>query len=147
MITNKYERTYRSTKNALEATADFDTFLNIIADKEWHSVAEIRKAMYPNDGEYKNNGHQIQCHAAHVSQMLRHLSDGGYVEQREINGTPIEIETSEYLIPNIPRYIEVTTDEGERIIVKNPRWNGMGGKWTVVKKTVTPKIRQYRFIG
>lgn len=156
MTTNKFEDTYSSVKVAKDHTKDLPIVCELLRGAPAPMTCkEIGVAMfgdaYVKDGDYWHDSYSRQL-TAHLTQMLRHLMRGGFIDRKEIDGEPVEIETQEYIRRDDdghPQYIRVHDDEGNEYQMPNPKYNpcyGTGG-WVTVKKTVTPKIRVYTWVA
>ena len=166
MITSKYENLYVSTRNAKDATKYVDEVVELLS----HSTLPIMPkeigvylfgADYLKPIEICSPNYQYNCsktsQRATISQIMRHLHSAGLVKREYLDGEPIEIEDSEW-VPDepytVPKYINVHDDEGNTYQMENPKWDFIKamnardyGHFARVKKTITPKIKAWVWVG
>lgn len=143
MITTNYENTYVSVQKARWDVIDLDLVMEVLSKASAPmSCRDIGLKIW--GPTYLNNRRR----AAHMGQMLKHLRQGKFIREEEVNGEPVEVEYDEYQ-RNVddegnPYYIVVHDDEGNKYQMHNPKWRGYnGGRWVKIKKTVTPRIKVY----
>lgn len=162
MTTNVYEDTYSSIETARNHTADLPQLVELLRNATAPmSCKEIGFAMfgdaYAYDGDPTSHDAWLQRInrrrlTSHLTQMLRHLVRGGFINREEINGEPVEVEQEEYRRiddDGHPQYIRVHDDEGNEYMMPNPKYNPCygTGNWVTVKKTIVPKIRVYTWVA
>ena len=165
MITSKYEDLYVSTRNAKIATEHVNKVVELLIDSTLPiAPKEIGVHLFGDDYlkpitesyPYHYDYHKASQRAT-ISQIMRHLHKAGLVKREYLDGDPIEIEDSEWIPDtpyNVPRYINVHDDEGNTYQMENPKWDWIkamsardDGHYERVKKTITPKIKAWVWVG
>lgn len=166
MVTSKYENLYVSARNAKDATKYVDKVVELLS----HSTLPIMPkeiGVYLFGDEYLQPVETPVPHYRHnytkgsqratISQIMRHLHKAGLVKREYLDGEPIEIEDTEW-VPDqpytVPKYINVHDDEGNTYQMENPKWDWVKarnardyGHFARVKKTITPKIKAWLWVG
>lgn len=167
MITSKYEDLYVSTRNAKIATNYVNKVVELLSNSTLPIMPkEIGVYLFGTDylkpvetiaPNYHHN-YTKACQRATISQIMRHLHKAGLVKREYLDGEPIEIENTEWVPDgepyNVPRYINVHDDEGNTYQMENPKWDWVkaanardNGHFERVKKTITPKIKAWVWVG
>jgi hypothetical protein len=162
MVTSKYEDLYVSTRNAKIATAYVDKAVELLRNSTLPIMPkEIGVYLFGSDYlkplKVSESYHHKVCQRAIIGQIMRHLHKAGLVKREYLDGEPIEIEDSEW-VPDepytVPKYINVHDDEGNTYQMENPKWDFIKamnardyGHFARVKKTVTPKIKAWVWVG
>ena len=162
MVTSKYEDLYVSTRNAKIATAYVNKAVELLRDSTLPIMPkeigvylfgdDYLRPLKPSESYYRKASQR-----ATISQIMRHLHKAGLVKREYLDGEPIEIEDSEW-IPDepytVPRYLNVHDDEGNTYQMENPKWDWIKasnardcGHFAHVKKTITPKIKAWVWVG
>lgn len=166
MVTSKYEDLYVSTFNAKIATKYVDKVVELLS----HSTlpitpkeigvylfgADYLKPITTSSPYHYSYGKASQ--RATIGQIMRHLHKAGLVKREYLDGDPIEVEGDEWVPDgepyNVPRYLNVHDDEGNTYQIENPKWDWVkamnardSGHFERVKKTITPKIKAWIWVG
>lgn len=150
MKVTEYEKTYASVTSAVNDTEHLEAVVEFLR-KQTNPVtcAEIGRAVFKDAYNSYYMGKSCQ---GQMGQMLRHLRRGGFIKMEERKGDPIEIEYEGVIhdaSDNQPEYIRVHDDAGNEYQMPNPnyrpRW--CNGRWGIIKKTVTPTIKVYRWVA
>lgn len=157
MVTSQYEELYVSTRKAKIATQYVDKVVELLS----HSTLPIMPkeiGVYLFGVDYQNSKYDKTSQRAIVGQIMCHLHEAGLVKREYLDGEPIEIETTEWVSDKqpytVPRYINVHDDEGNTYQMENPKWDWSKaayardcGSYQRVKKTITPKIKAWVWVG
>lgn len=151
MKVSVYEKTYRSVHEAERNTRNLDEVVEFLRKQnEPVTCAIIGKGVF---GEAYTNWRSKNTLSARLGQMLKHLRQGGFIKLEERKGDPIEVE-EEGWIPDLDINGETATitvhdDKGREYVINNPNFVGSyrHGHWGRVKKTITPIIKYYTWIG
>jgi len=162
MVTSKYEDLYVSARNAKIATAYVDKAVELLRNSTLPIMPkEIGVYLFGGDylkpTKFSESYHHKVCQRAIIGQIMRHLHKAGLVKREYLEGEPIEIEDTEW-VPDepytVPKYINVHDDEGNTYQMENPKWDFIKamnardyGHFARVKKTVTPKIKAWVWVG
>lgn len=149
MTANTYEKTYVSVKNAVADTEHLDRLVRIMRNcREPMTCADLGRCMF---GSLYNTQSMSKSLSGRMGQMLRHLQQGGFIKVEMIDGTPIQVSSWEWVEPvdAPPKKIKVHDDEGNEYWIANPKYDYRrhGGDYKEVKKTITPKIKTYLWVG
>ena len=166
MVTSKYEDLYVSARNAKIATAYVNKAVELLSGSTLPIMpkeigvylfgADYLKPVETCIPHYQSN-HIKASQRATISQIMRHLHKAGLVKREYLDGEPIEIENSEW-VPDepytVPEHINVHDDEGNTYQMENPKWDLVkaanardNGHFERVKKTITPKIKAWLWVG
>ena len=166
MMTSKYENLYVSARNAKDATKYVDEVVELLSRSTLPIMpkeigvylfgADYLKPVETRIPNYQHNYTKASQRAI-ISQIMRHLHEAGLVKREYLEGEPIEIEDNEW-VPDkpytVPKYINVHDDEGNTYEIRNPKWdlakameNHDCGHFVRVKKTITPKIKAWLWVG
>ena len=166
MVTSKYENLYVSARNAKNATKYVDEVVELLSHSTLPIMPkEIGVYLFGNDylqpvetctPNYRHN-YTKGSQRAIIGQIMRHLHGAGLVKCEYLEGEPIEIETTEW-VPDepytVPRYLNVHDDDGNTYQIENPKWDWIKamnardcGHTVRVKKTITPKIKAWLWVG
>lgn len=153
MKVSVYEKTYVSVTNAINSTEHLDAVVEFLrGQSEPVTCATIGRAVFGDRYDSYSMGKSCQ---GMMGQMLKHLRQGGFIKKEERKGNPIEIE-EEGWIPALDVNGETPTiivhdDKGREYVINNPNWGGSyrngSGHWGTIKKTITPTIKYYTWIG
>jgi len=166
MMTSKYEDLYVSARNAKIATAYVNKAVDLLSGSTLPIMPkEIGVYLFGADylkpvetSDPYHYGYRKASQRATISQIMRHLHKAGLVKREYLDGEPIEIEREEW-IPDgqpytVPRYLNVHDDEGNTYQMENPKWDWIKasnardcGHFERVKKTITPKIKAWVWVG
>ena len=162
MVTSKYEDLYVSARNAKIATAYVNKAVELLSNSTLPIMpkeigvylfgADYLRPIEPSESYF----HKASQRAT-ISQIMRHLHKAGLVKREYLDGEPIEIEDTEW-VPDepytVPKYINVHDDEGNTYQMENPKWDFIKamnarnyGHFARVKKTITPKIKAWVWVG
>lgn len=166
MVTSKYEDLYVSTRNAKIATAYVNKVVELLSNSTLPILPkEIGVHLFGDDylrpietSDPYHYGYRKASQRATISQIMRHLHKAGLVKREYLDGEPIEIEDTEWVSDEqpytVPRYINVHDDEGNIYQMENPKWDWIkaanardNGHFERVKKTITPKIKAWVWVG
>ena len=149
MKTTSYERTYEIVRKAIDVTSEVNEVAEFLENAvKAVTCKEIGIAVY-GEVEY-TRGRDSKSMSAHLGHILRHLVEGGFVEVSKIDGKPFEYEEEVWVEDNdVPRIIKVHDDEGNTYEIPNPKYNPRylrgNGHFETVTKTMTPKIKVYKW--
>lgn len=151
MKVSVYEKTYVSVTNAINSTEHLDAVVEFLRKQnEPVTCATVGKAVF---GDKYNSYYMGKSCQGMMGQMLKHLRQGGFIKMEKREGNPIEIE-EEGWIPDLDVNGETATitvhdDKGREYVINNPNFVGSyrNGHWGKVKKTITPIIKYYTWIG
>lgn len=150
MQVSKYEKTYVSVVNAINATEHVEAAVEFLRKQTAPvTCAEVGKDVF---GDVYSRSYMSKSYAAQMGQILRHLRKGGFIKVEERKGDPIEIEVEEYVRRDEkgnPSTIKVHDDEGNEYEIPNPKYRPSyrNGRWERVKKTVTPTTKVYTWVA
>jgi len=165
MVTSKYEDLYVSTRNAKIATTYVNKAVEFLSNSTLPVMPkEIGVYLFGDDylrpvetSDPYHYGYRKASQRATISQIMRHLHKAGLVKREYLDGDPIEVENTEW-VPDepysVPRYINVHDDEGNTYQMENPKWDWTKaenvryyGHYAQIKKTITPKIKAWVWVG
>ena len=153
MTTTAYENTYVNVANAKHDTADLAAVVDFLRSQSSPITCKaIGVAIF---GKNYTEGYMTRHYVNHLSQMLKHLREGGFIRVDKVNGEPIEVESDEYRRTDDegnPQFIRVHDDEGNEYQMSNPKYDmwrscRTPGEWVKVKKTIVPKIKVYTWVA
>lgn len=118
---------------------------------EEYSKHATRKISNVLEFTYYGRSGEARSWSSFIGRVMKILSDKGIVKTEIIDGEPITIEVEEWVDnPEAPpRELIVHDDDGNDYKIPNPKYNYLkhGGTWEKVKKTITPKIKVYSWVG
>lgn len=146
-----YEKTYMSVTHALKDTKHLDAVVEFLRKQnEPVTCATIGEAVFGHDYHSDYLGKSCQ---GMMGQMLRHLQMGGFVKREDHKGEPFEIDVQEFVRGNDDngesQLITVHDDKGREFVILNPNFSywRSEGHYEKVKKTITPTIKTYKWVG
>ena len=103
------------------------------------------------DYTYYGRSGEARSWSSFIGRVMKILSDKGIVKTEIIDGEPVTIEVEDWVDnPEAPpRELIVHDDDGNDYKIPNPKYDcrKYGGTWQKVKKTITPKIKVYSWVG
>ena len=118
---------------------------------EEYSKHATRKISSVLEFTYYGRSGEARSWSSFIGRVMKILSDKGIVKTEIIDGEPITIEVEEWVDnPEAPpRELIVHDDDGNDYKIPNPKYDYLkhGGTWEKVKKTITPKIKVYSWVG
>lgn len=103
------------------------------------------------DYTYYGRSGEARSWSSFIGRVMKILSDKGIVKTEIIDGEPVTIEVEEWVDnPEAPpRELIVHDDDGNDYKIPNPKYDYLkhGGTWEKVKKTITPKVKVYSWVG
>lgn len=146
MITTKFEDTYSCVATAKKTTEMVDEVANFLRKQTKPlTCKEIGLAVF---GDVYPN----QVYSAKLGQILKHLAKGGFIGIGYRIDKPIEIEVGGWISTDaagIPKTITVHDDEGNSYQMPNPKADQRDrshGYWGVIKKTIIPKTKVFKWV-
>lgn len=100
---------------------------------------------------YYGRSEEARSWSSFIGRVMKILSVKGIVKTEIIDGEPVTIEVEDWVDnPEAPpRELIVHDDDGNDFKIPNPKYDcrKYGGTWQKVKKTITPKIKVYSWVG
>lgn len=150
MTTNIYEETYSCVCYSKEVSRYVTEVAEFLQKQDKPlSCKEIGELLY-GDRYVKNNRvkNSTQINASKLGQTLRHLVLGRLVTFKTIPGEPVTISHWDWVpVSDTPKEIKVHDDEGNTYFIPNPNfdWDTARYERKLVKETITPKVRVYKW--
>ena len=113
------------------------------------TTRKISSGIY--DYTYYGRAAEARSWSSFIGRVMKILSDKGIVKTEIVDGEPVIIEVEEWVDnPDAPpRELIVHDDDGNDYKIPNPKYDYLkhGSTWEKVKKTITPKIKVYSWVG